>query len=131
MCRLRNEEALLLKSKRVGSTDMPGKPGKASATARPAPASAKPRRSTNDAPSVSSLSISSSSASRLAFGRNIFLTFLLASSELLFLKDQPFLSLKQSQRLRPAAARTMRPQSPCSPSAAPLLAGWLLDRISF
>lgn len=62
--RLRNEEALLLKNKRIGSTDIPGKPGKPSATARPGPAAAKPRRSTNDAPSVSALSISSSTASR-------------------------------------------------------------------
>lgn len=79
-CRLRNEEALLLKSKRVGSTDIPGKPGKASQAARPAVTSAKPRRSTNDAPSVSPLSISSSSASRFVLNFDFHIVDMWSSS---------------------------------------------------
>ena len=71
-CRLRNEEALLMKNKRIGSGDV-GKPGKAGSRAnagssgRPDPT--RPRRSTNDAPTPSLPSLgnpSSSSSSRCA-----------------------------------------------------------------
>lgn len=70
VCRLRNEEALLVKNRRMGSGDVskPGRPGPRAAAGGSGRADpSRPRRSTNDAPTPSPLSItnlSSNSSSR-------------------------------------------------------------------
>ena len=88
MCRLRNEEAQLAKAKRIGGGDI-GKPGRAAGTRGSAAAGgrldpAKPRRSTNDAPSISALSISaastSGSASRSALAHRLVYVYVSKSS---------------------------------------------------
>ena len=68
--RLRNEEAQLAKAKRIGGGDI-GKSGRAAGTRGSAAAGGrldpvKPRRSTNDAPSVSASSIGAASTSSSA-----------------------------------------------------------------
>jgi len=63
LCRLKNEEALLQKNKRVGSGDMVKSTRAGPRATGPTSGPSKPRRSTNDAPAPSALSINAASTS--------------------------------------------------------------------